>query len=69
MRALLFAGDDRHFDMAESGGFEPLMQLHLAEAQPVIGVELARLFKTMTEQIQHDDAAPFFQDTVRRCNR
>jgi len=41
MRALFLARDDGHFDLFEPGGFKKLMELHFAEAEPVIGVKLA----------------------------
>lgn len=60
VRAYFFTGDDGHLKVVEAGGFEPLMQLHLAEAKPVVGIKFARLLETMAEQIEHDDVAASF---------
>ena len=57
MRALFFARDDRDFDVLETGFFQKLVQLHFAEAEPVIGIKFARLFETMAEQIENHEAA------------
>ena len=57
MRTLLLPRHDRDFQFAKAGLLEPLMQLHLAEAEPLVGVKLARFFEAMTEQVQHNNAA------------
>src|SRR2546423_8968653 len=45
------------------------MQFHFAKTEPAVGVELPRLFKTMTEQTEHNDAAAAFQNATRRRHR
>ena len=53
MRALLFAGDDADLDVAEAAFFQELVELRFAEAEPVVGVEFARFFELMAEQIEN----------------
>ena len=55
MRALFFPRDDRHLDVLEPGRFEKLVQLHFAEAEPVIGVKLAGPLEAVAEEIQNYD--------------
>jgi hypothetical protein len=69
MRALFFARDNVDFDVAKAAFFQKLVQAHFAKAEPLIGIKFSRLFETMTEQVQHDDAAVFFQDAIRRPDR
>src|SRR5262245_33566027 len=64
MRLLLFAGDNAYFDSREARLLKPLMQLHFAEAEPVISVEFSRLFEAMTEQVEHHEATAPFQNPV-----
>src|SRR2546423_4234159 len=64
MWALFFPRDDCDFDVLEPGAFEKLMELHFAEAEPVIGVKLAGALKPVAEQIENDDAAAFAQDAM-----
>lgn len=47
MRTLLFPRNHRHFDVAKARFLQPLMQLHFAKPQPLIGVELTRFLKAM----------------------
>ena len=55
-----FPRDHRDFDVLEAGCFEKLVQLHFAEAEPVIGVKFARPLEAMAEQIEnHDRGRPF----------
>src|SRR5438309_5939027 len=69
MRALLFPRDNADFNLAKTGFFQKFVQTDLAEAEPVVGVKLARLFETMTEEIEHNDASIFFQNSMRRFDR
>jgi len=62
MRALFLARDDGDLDLLETGGFEKLMELHFAEAQPVIRVKLAGPLEAVAEQIEDHDAAALAQD-------
>src|SRR5256714_15400909 len=64
MWALFFPRDDCDFDVLEPGAFEKLMELHFAEAEPVIGVKLAGALKPVAEQIENDDAAAVAQDAM-----
>jgi hypothetical protein len=65
MRALFFPRHNRDLDLFEPGGFEKLMKLHFAEAEPVVGVKLSGAFETVAEQIEDHDAAAPAQDAVR----
>src|SRR2546423_7415718 len=64
MRALFLARYHRDLNVLEAGRFEKLMELHFAEAEPVIGVKLAGAFETVVEQIEDHDAAAFAQDAM-----
>ena len=48
---------DRDFQFAKAGLLEPLMQLHLAEAEPLVGVKLARTLDAVAEQVQSPRSA------------
>src|SRR5205814_7836793 len=69
MRTLLFARDDCDLDIFEAGRLEKLMELHFAEAEPVIGVEFAGTLEAVAEQIENDDAAAFSQNPMRAGDR
>src|SRR5437660_259227 len=69
MRTLLFPRDDADFNLAKTAFFQKFVQTHLAEAEPVVGVKFARLFETMTEEIEHNDASILFQNSMRRFDR
>ena len=60
MRALFFTRDHPDVDVFEAGVFKQLMQFNFTEAEPMIGIQFARLLELMAEQIQNDDAASFF---------
>jgi hypothetical protein len=47
MRALFLSRDDAHFDMPETAFFQKLVQLHLAESEPVICIEFTGLFEAV----------------------
>jgi len=49
MRALFFPRNDGDFDVLKAGGVEKLMELNFAEAEPVIGVKLARAFEAVAK--------------------
>src|SRR5436305_13271440 len=49
LRILLFARHDADLDLPEPGLLEQLVQLHLAETKPAVGIKLARFFKSMTQ--------------------
>ena len=65
MGRLRFAGDDADFDFGEAGGFEELVQIGFAEAEPAVGVEFARFLELMGEEVEHGEAPAFFQDLLR----
>jgi len=46
----------------EISPFKITPQLHLAEAQPDVGIHFPRFFELMTSQVQNRDAAPRFQN-------
>src|SRR5437868_6102715 len=69
MRALLFPRYNADFNLAKICFFQEFVQTHLAEAEPMVGVKLARLFETMTEEIEHNDASILFQNAMRRFDR
>ena len=62
LRRFCFAVDDGGGDVAESGFFEQIHQLRFAEAEALVGIELARLFEAVPGQIQNGDAAAGAQD-------
>ncbi len=64
MRTLLLPRHDRDFLFAKAGLLEPLMQLHLAEAEPLVGVKLARTLEAVAEQVQNDEP-PFLKCGAR----
>src|SRR5581483_3005197 len=66
MRALFFSRDYAHLNVPKSGFFQELMQLHFAEAQPVVGIKFARFFEAMTQQIENHKTTAAFQDAARR---
>src|SRR6267154_5383732 len=45
------------------------MELHFAEAEPMVGVKLARAFEAVAEQIEDDDAAALAQNAVGAGDR
>ena len=65
MRALRFARDDAHIDLLKASFFQKAMQLHFAEAEPVISIQLAGAFKLMAEQIENHETSAAFQNPMR----
>jgi len=65
MRALLLPRHHADFDIAKTGFFKKLVQLHFTETEPAIGVKFPRSLKSMAQQIEHDDAAIPFQNPMR----
>ena len=69
MRTLLLPRHDPDFQFAKAGLLEPLMQLHLAEAEPLVGVKLTRTLEAVAEQVQNDEP-PALRETgglMMRC--
>ncbi len=64
MRGLVFAGDDADFDFLEAGVFEPMLQVALREAEPVIAVEFAGFFEIVFEQVEDHHLSPAFDDAM-----
>src|ERR1043166_2823250 len=64
MRALFFPRDDGELNIFEAGRLEKLMELHFAEAEPMIGVKLARSLEAVAEQIENHKAAAFAEDAM-----
>ncbi len=59
------AVNDRCLDVAERCALEETPQLDLREAEPDVGVELARLFEVVPKQIQNRYAAARLENAVR----
>ena len=57
LRGLGLFVDHRRFDIGEAGFFEHGFHFGFAEAEPLVGVELARFFKAVLDQVEDDDAA------------
>src|SRR3954469_25554183 len=55
MRRLLFARPYADLDFLESRRLEPAVQIARFNPEPQIAVELARIFKSMLEQVQNHD--------------
>ena len=49
--------DDRGLHLGEAGFLEHGFEFGLAEAEPLVGVELAGFFKAVLDQVEEDDAA------------
>src|SRR5450432_1741244 len=69
MGALLFPRNNRHLDIFESARFEKLVELHFAEAEPMIGVKLTCALEAMAEQIQDHDPSALSQHPVSARHR
>jgi len=67
MRTLLFPRHHPDVDVFEARLFEEIVELHFAEAEPVIEVKLAGFLKLMAEQIE-DDHAPIFSQQFCASN-
>src|SRR4051812_49086077 len=68
VRAFLFPRDHRDLDLTEPTLLQQLMQLHFAEAEPVIRVKFPRALEAVTEQVENDEASAFSQNAMRRLN-
>ena len=53
MRALVFPRDNVDLNVSETAFFQQLMQLHFAESEPVICIQLASAFEPVTQQIEN----------------
>ncbi len=51
----------------EPGAFEELVQFQLAEAQPEVRVEFARLLEPVRQQVEDHQPPAGLQDRVRRA--
>ena len=49
MGTLLFPGNDADLDFPEATSLEELVQLYLAESEPVVRVEFTRFLESMTQ--------------------
>ena len=54
--------EELHLDLFEARRTEPLPEVGLAEAEPVVAVELARLVELMLVEIEDDEASAFAQE-------
>src|SRR4029453_9887436 len=68
MRALLCPGHDADFDLPEPASFQELMQLHFAEAEPMVCIQFAGLFEPVTQQIKNYKAPPPLQYSMSGVN-
>lgn len=57
MRSFGFAVDERDLGIAEARFAKKIEDFHLREAEPDVGVKVARLFERMALEIEDDDAA------------
>ena len=53
MRALFLSSDNAHLNLPEAAFFQELMQLHFAEAEPVVCVKFAGTFESMAQKIEN----------------
>jgi len=60
MRALVFPGNNVDFNVSETASFQELMQLHFAESEPVICIQLASAFEPVTQQIENHQLTAAF---------
>jgi MFS family permease len=67
--AVFLAVHHRRLDVLEPGLAQEARDLHFGEAEPQVGVQLARFFVAVTQQIQHHDPAAGFQDAPRLGHR
>ena len=68
MRRLFLGGDDADFDLLETGGFEPAVQIALGKTQPAVAVKFARLVEVVLEQIENQNLPARLQNFVRGGN-
>src|SRR5437763_15682590 len=69
MRALFLPRHDRDLDVFEAARLEKLMELHFAEAEPVVRVKLTRALETVAEQIENHDPPALAQHPVSARDR
>ncbi len=56
-----FGREELHVDLLEAGGGEPVAEVSLAEAEPVIAIEFARLVEMVLVEIEDDEASALAQ--------
>ena len=49
MGTLLFPGNDADLDFPEAASLEKLVQLYLAESEPMVRIKFARFLESMTQ--------------------
>src|SRR4051794_34891713 len=64
VRRVRLAIDDRRLYIPEARGLQILLDLQFREAEPEVGVHLARLFEVMAIQVEHFDAAAGLENPV-----
>jgi hypothetical protein len=62
MRAATLAVDDAGLNPMKACGSEHLVQIGFSEAEPNIRIKIARLFKLMLQEVQHNDPPTGFQN-------
>ncbi len=55
--------DDPHFGVRKACFLDPVVQVIFLKAQPAVGVELARLLKTVSPEVQNEQPPARLQDT------
>lgn len=68
MGLLGFFGDGGDFDVFETGGFEPAVELVLGEAEPVVSVEFVGLFEGVFLEVEDDEATSWLEDAEGFAN-
>src|SRR5262249_37553174 len=69
MRALLFPGHDTDFDVSKAIFLEKLVQLDFTEAEPMVRIQLARLFEPMAQYSENHQAPASSQYPMRCADR
>src|SRR5438552_10578530 len=69
MWALLFARNNRDFDVLEAAGFQKLVELHFTKPEPMIGIKLASALEPVAEQVQDHDPSALSQDAMSARDR
>ena len=64
MGSVRVAVDEGDVCLEEAGVGEHLFEFGFAEAQPLVGVEVACFFEAMFRQVENDDAAAGAKDAV-----
>src|ERR1035437_9112564 len=69
MRRLFFCGNDADFNLFETGGFEPAVQIAYDEAEQAVAVKFAGLVEVVLEQIEQQNLSVRLQQLRRARQR